>query len=209
VWHAADLFTSLPDNIQETFGLVILEAMACGLPVVASDWDGFRDLVLHDQTGLLVPTAMLAGATRQATARLVLEEINYDHFVAEISEATVVDPTAAAAAYRLLLTDPARRRAMSEASRRRALEKFTWARIIHQYETLWSEQAALRLEFQKHGNAQTAPGGPALYPEPERSFRVYPTLVFDGAGRVAALPHCLERLDTFLSTPLTHHVAER
>src|SRR5262249_52993463 len=46
-------------------------------------------------------------------------------------------------------------------------------------------------------------------PEPERSFRVYPTLVFDGAARVAAEPHCLERLDTFLTTPLTHHVAER
>ena len=51
------------DNIQETFGLVVIEAMACGLPVVASDWDGYRDLVEDGVTGLLVPTTMVDGAT--------------------------------------------------------------------------------------------------------------------------------------------------
>jgi glycosyltransferase involved in cell wall biosynthesis len=45
VWHAADIFTSLTDNIQETLSQTILEGMACGLPVVASNWDGCRDQV--------------------------------------------------------------------------------------------------------------------------------------------------------------------
>ena len=63
VWHAADVFVSPSDNIQETFGLAVLEAMASGLPVVASDWDGYRDLVDHGRTGFLVPTAMVEGAT--------------------------------------------------------------------------------------------------------------------------------------------------
>ena len=43
IWSAADIFVSLVDNIQETFGLAPLEAMAAGLPTVVSDWDGFRD----------------------------------------------------------------------------------------------------------------------------------------------------------------------
>ena len=43
---AADLFCSPADNLQETFGLSVLEAMASSLPVVASDWNGYRDLVL-------------------------------------------------------------------------------------------------------------------------------------------------------------------
>ena len=42
---AADLVVSLVDNIQETFGLSIAEAMAMGKPIVASNWDGYRDLV--------------------------------------------------------------------------------------------------------------------------------------------------------------------
>jgi phosphatidylinositol alpha 1,6-mannosyltransferase len=39
----------------ETFGQVVLEAMASGLPVVAFDAEGVRDLVRHAETGFLVP----------------------------------------------------------------------------------------------------------------------------------------------------------
>ena len=67
------VFVSLPDNIQETFGLVVIEAMASGLPVVGSDWDGYRDLILDGETGCLVPTRMVRGATVQATTRLHCE----------------------------------------------------------------------------------------------------------------------------------------
>ena len=45
-YAAADIFVSLSDNIQETFGLTPVEAMAAGLPVVASDWDGYRETIV-------------------------------------------------------------------------------------------------------------------------------------------------------------------
>src|SRR5262249_28020302 len=46
-WAACDVFTSFSDNIQESFGLAPVEAMAAGLPAVVSDWDGYRDTVIH------------------------------------------------------------------------------------------------------------------------------------------------------------------
>ena len=39
---ASNLVLSLVDNIQETFGLSIAEAMAAGRPVVASNWNGYE-----------------------------------------------------------------------------------------------------------------------------------------------------------------------
>ena len=48
---AADMFTLLADNVQESFGLAPVEAMAAGLPVIATDWDGFRDTVRSEWTG--------------------------------------------------------------------------------------------------------------------------------------------------------------
>ena len=58
IWAVGDLFTSLVDNIQETFGLAPIEAMAAGLPVVAADWDGYRETVRDGVDGFLVPTTM-------------------------------------------------------------------------------------------------------------------------------------------------------
>ena len=40
VYNLADVYVAPTDNIQETFGLAPLEAMACGLPQIVADWDG-------------------------------------------------------------------------------------------------------------------------------------------------------------------------
>ena len=52
-------------SLQEGFGLTTAEAMACGLPVVASHVDAIREVVRHEETGLLVnpgdPKAMADG----------------------------------------------------------------------------------------------------------------------------------------------------
>ena len=51
---ASDIGLSLVDNVQETFGQSVVEMMAAGLPVVVSDWDGYRDLVQNGCHGFRV-----------------------------------------------------------------------------------------------------------------------------------------------------------
>jgi glycosyltransferase involved in cell wall biosynthesis len=209
VWHAADLFVSPSDSIQETFGLAVLEAMACGLPVVASDWDGYRDLVEDGQTGFLVPTAMVSGATAGVTARLMLGELNYDHFLAECSQATVVDSVAMTRAIERLLLDPALARGMGEAGCRRARGRFAWPHIIRTYEQLWCDQDRERSERARALTRRASAWPPAAYPAPERSFAGYPTRQLSGRDRLVPTPGSADALESLLAMPLVHHAAGR
>ncbi len=60
----------LPSS-AEGFGLVLIEAMAAGVPVVATNVEGIRDVVRADETGLLVPPAA-PGELAEAIRRLVV-----------------------------------------------------------------------------------------------------------------------------------------
>ena len=64
---SADIFCA-PNTGQESFGIVLLEAMAAGLPVVASDIHGYKRVVQRNVSGLLVeprdPDALAAALER-------------------------------------------------------------------------------------------------------------------------------------------------
>lgn len=66
------LFTVVPSVLPEAFGLVALEASAAGKPVVASQLGGLPDIIVDQDTGLLVP-AKDVDALAAAMARLLAD----------------------------------------------------------------------------------------------------------------------------------------
>jgi alpha-maltose-1-phosphate synthase len=141
----ADVFVSLVDNVQETFGIAPLEAMAAGLPAVASDWDGYRDTLVDGVTGFLVPTTVPPpGSGVDLGLRLTTGVDDYGTFIAKLAEGVAVDIGAAAAALIQLAADPALGARLGAAGRARARAQFDWAGIIPAYEALWTELDARR-----------------------------------------------------------------
>ncbi|HTX01588.1 MAG TPA: glycosyltransferase, partial [Acidimicrobiales bacterium] len=88
-------------SVYEPFGLINLEAMACGLPVVASAVGGIPEIVVEGETGYLVPVPEGASGLGAALA----ERVN------------------------AVLAEPSRARAMGAAGRRRVEEQFSWRAI--------------------------------------------------------------------------------
>ena len=99
-------------SVYEPFGIINLEAMACGTPVVASRVGGIPEVVLHDETGLLVGFEAMEGGAEPA---------HPDAFAREL-----------AAAINRLMHDDALRARMGRRSRARVVEHFSWQSIAHQ-----------------------------------------------------------------------------
>lgn len=133
-FEAADLFVSPSDNVQESFGLTLLEAGAAALPVVAADWNGYRDIVTEGRTGFLVPTLASPESAEVDALALILADSRY-HL--PLGQATALDVAALAAALTRLLDSPELRRTLGEAARAGVLDRFTWDAVAAKHLALW------------------------------------------------------------------------
>ena len=169
-----------------------VEAMAAGLPVIVSDWDGYKDTVRHGVDGFRVPTVIpMAGLGGDLTLRHALEIDSYDMYIGHICSLTAVDVEATTAAFTALFESEDLRRKMGAAGQARAREIYDWARIIPQYEDLWAELN----EERKHaaGRTATKASWPAR-PDPFAAFESYPTHILTEATLLEATANDAEAL---------------
>ena len=139
-WQAANVFVSLSDNIQETFGLTPVEAMAAGLPVLISDWNGYRDTVRHEIDGFRVPTIQApAGAGESLSLRYTLDVDTYDMYIGRASLATVVEPVSLARYTLALASNAVLRQQMGAEGRSRARLLYDWNYVLDQYNSVSEE----------------------------------------------------------------------
>ncbi len=189
IWHVADLFTSLSDNIQETFGLAPVEAMAAGLPSVVTDWDGYRDTIREGIDGFRIPTTMPPAAWGEDLADRHAAGIdNYDHYCGFTSQFVAVEPEACALAYARLIENKALRQRMGEAARQRAVAEFDWRVVVGRYQELWAELADIRRSATESApRIAPHPANPSRA-DPYQAFASYATAALGANDRVALAP---------------------
>jgi len=72
-YQTADVFVLPSTDRSEAFGIVLVEAMACGVPVIASNLPGVRSVLIHGETGLLTPPKDI-DRLREAIGRILTDE---------------------------------------------------------------------------------------------------------------------------------------
>ena len=206
-WAAADIFLSLVDNIQETFGLAPVEAMAAGLPVVVSDWDGYRYTVRDGVEGFLIPTlGAPGGAPGELLAHLhSLGLETYQTYVGAVAQHTAVHGGEAAAALARLIGSPDLRASMGAAGQRRARQMFSWPVVVDQYNALFNELTQRRLHDQAQAEAKSPYRISPLRGDPFADFAGFATTVLDPATRLRLRPGVGEKAFAHAHTVALNH----
>lgn len=110
-------------SIYEPLGIVNLEAMACGVPVVGTATGGIPEVVADHLTGRLVPIEQLQDGTGTP--------VDPERFIADLA-ATLTE----------VVSDPAAARLMGEAGRLRARAEFSWDTIATRTRAIYAELLA-------------------------------------------------------------------
>ncbi len=178
---AADVFVSLADNPQETFGITPLEAMASGLPCVVSDWDGYRDTVVQPgeaeaATGLRIPTRLVDGLGAEEAFGLLHNTLDYDLAVGRVAQGISVDMDVFEQQLTTLLNDSDMCSAMGAAGQQRVRSLYDWQTVIEQWRDLTQDLNDRRKHGVKFGLA-TSPQLPPWLPDTSQAFGCFASTI--------------------------------
>jgi len=116
LYSHADVFCC--PSIYEPFGIINIEAMACGTAVVASAVGGIKEVVVDGETGILVPLEQQKVAP--------FEPVDPDKFARDLANGI-----------NTLISNKALRETMALKGRKRVEDYFDWSSIAKQVEDLY------------------------------------------------------------------------
>ena len=198
IWSAADIFCSLSDNLQETFGLTVIEAMAAGLPVIVSNWNGYRDFVRHGDNGILIDSYFAEQPLADAAYRYVSGADSYKSYVGGLSQFCFLDVGQTAEWLERLGADTELRKRLGSSATSTVKKELDWQKVIARYAALWDEQRALAA----HGRGDVArrPSMTWKAIDPRENFRHYPSGRLERDAVLVAGPQ-FERWKDLLTEP--------
>jgi len=208
-WQAADVFISLSDNIQETFGLTPVEAMAAGLPVIVADWNGYKETVRDGIDGYRIPTTLPpAGVGGDLAVRHALDLDTYDYFIGRTSLATVIHPEALAVALQSLSDNPTLRAEMGAAGLKRVQEVFDWPIILKSYVALADELKTLRNSYLQNNSWSEKTSWPQRA-DPFQRFAHFPTNTLKGHWQVFGKPNALAKFNDLSQLSMANYAFDK
>lgn len=173
---SGDIFISLSDNIQETFGLTPIEGMAAGLPVLVSDWNGYKSTVRQNIDGFRVNTISLASGYGEDLAYdHMMNKIDYDHYIGMSVQRVAIDISDCIAKLSILIKDKDKRKKFGKAGKQRIKDTYDWPIILKKYKNLSNELDSIRLKESKNYKDFCLPSLPSNRMDPFEVFSSYAT----------------------------------
>jgi glycosyltransferase involved in cell wall biosynthesis len=177
---SGDIFISLSDNIQETFGLTPLEGMASGLPVIVSDWNGYRDTVKDKENGFRVRTISLSEGNGEDLAYShMMGVLNYDHYIGYSSQRIAIDVKDCINKIILLIENKDLRKKLGINAKARAKNIFDWSIILNEYNSLRDELNLIREKESKNYPEMCNKKLPSDRLDPFFLFSSYPSAILN------------------------------
>lgn len=178
-YGAMDILIHPTNSIDENYGFVPVEAMACGTPIVGAAYGGLKDTIVSGETGFLMPTWITRSGIRMDLIK------GFDD------------------AIRLLLDEELRAR-MSEAAVRRVRELYNYEacaeRLVRAVRESIEARRAGRARAVSPASPRPVPEPAGLLPEIEQPWEYYQNVVADYVSTEAPSPTIGSRLR--LAAPL-------
>ena len=121
--------------------------IASSLPLVVSDWNGYKDLVKPSFNGFRVPTQMLSSSlsSHDSVDRSYgLGFLPYDNMIGLRSMLTTIDHEKLYRTLKLFLIHPHLKHTLGHNSRQLWESNYSWDSVVPQYRALWSELSSRR-----------------------------------------------------------------